>query len=129
MSESGAAKVWVLAFVLAAGGGLGALIGIGCAIGANACPFADDAGTTATAGETIFAAECALCHGPGGGGSSANPRAPSLVAGASAGLSLAQLVATIERGSAGLMPRYEDKLTTEQIQAVARYVIELREGT
>jgi len=122
----GSAKVWILAWLAASGIALGGLIGIGCAIGANACPFGDEAPQAMT-GEEIWLANCALCHGLDGGGSEQNPGAPSLVSGPSAGIAVAELISTIERGSVGLMPRFEGKLSDEQIRIVAEYVVELRE--
>jgi cytochrome c oxidase cbb3-type subunit 3 len=125
--ETGGAKVWILAFVAAAGAGFAGLVGIGCAIGANACPFTDQKPVTTTDGRALWTANCALCHGEDGTGTSRNARAPSLVSGPVAAYSQAMLQAKIERGSPGLMPRFEGKLSTAQIEAVARYVIALRE--
>lgn len=129
MRDVGSVKVWVLSFVAAMGVGLGALIGIGCAVGANTCPFSGDEPFTSTDGEEIWLANCALCHGVDGAGSDRNPNAPSLVSGPSAELGLEELIAQIEDGSPGLMPRYEGQLTDEQIRAVAEYVLSLREGS
>ena len=128
MPDTGSVKVWVLATVVAMGVGLGGLIGIGCAVGANACPFVDEP-FTSTDGEEIWLANCALCHGIDAAGSPQNARAPSLVDGPSAGLTRAELVARIQDGSVGLMPRFEGKLTDEQIRAVAEYVLSLREDS
>lgn len=123
----GSAKVWVLAFVAVAGVGLGGLIGIGCAIGANACPFTDRPAFTTTEGSEIFAARCALCHGPAAGGTE---NAPSLVAGEPGGYTIELLREKIGRGRplAG-MPAFRRELTPAQIEAVARYLIGLRERT
>ena len=129
MDERGGAKAWVLAFLVAAPLAFGGLLAIGCALGANACPFTSDEPFTSTDGGEIWTANCALCHGVDGDGSEANPKAPSLVSGDSATLPLEQLIGEIEDGSPGLMPRFEGKLTDEQIRAVADYVIALREGT
>lgn len=128
MDERGSAKAWIVAFVIAMPLSLGGLIGIGCALGANACPFGSDAPEPRT-GEEIWLANCALCHGIEGAGTAANPNAPSLVDGASASLAMDALVAAIEDGTVGLMPRFEGKLTDDQIDAVARYVIALRGDT
>ncbi|HEX9774881.1 MAG TPA: cytochrome c [Actinomycetota bacterium] len=129
MAETGAIRMWLLALIPALALGFGALVGIGCALGANACPFGADEPFTSTVGSEIWTAQCALCHGVDASGSDRNPRAPSLVTGAAASRSLEELIAEIESGSPGLMPRFEGKLTDEQIASVARYVIELREGT
>lgn len=121
MRDSGSARAWVLAFILGPVVGLGGLLGIGCAIGANACPFGDQAGTPASAtGEEIFVINCATCHGIGGTGG----RAPALVA---TSLTMEELVRKIGRGSPGLMPRYKGKLSAEQIERVAAYVASLKE--
>jgi mono/diheme cytochrome c family protein len=126
MRDAGSIKAWVLAFVLASGLGFGALIGIGCAIGANACPFGETAKETSTDGREIFLRNCAVCHGPQGEGD----RGPSLVSGRAAGYTLAELEAKISRGRpfAG-MPRYKGELTEQQIRAVAEAVVALREAS
>lgn len=112
-------------FLLAAAVGLGALIGIGALIGANRAPFAEQPPFTTTNGATIWQAKCALCHGMEGRGG----RGPSLVSGAPAGYTLAELRAKIGRGKplAG-MPSFRRELTAAQIEAVARHVIALREA-
>ncbi|HEX9714039.1 MAG TPA: cytochrome c [Actinomycetota bacterium] len=125
MSERGSAKVWIIAFVGVAAAGLGGLIGIGCAIGANACPFGDDGGITSTAGSDIYVeAACIGCHGGLGEGTG---RGPSLIGGSVTERTFASLVDVIGRGSPP-MPRYKGFLTPEQIQAVARYVQKLQEA-
>ena len=123
MSERGSVKAWILAFVLMAGLGLGAFIGIGCLVDANTCPGSSPPKQTSTDGETLFLANCAACHGIDGSGS----RGPSLISGPGGELSLEELMARISNGKrlAG-MPKFEGVLTEEQIQAVAGYVIELR---
>jgi mono/diheme cytochrome c family protein len=125
MGEVGRARMWVLAFVVAFPAGLGILVGVGCAINANACPFSDPA-PEPTTGEAIWLANCAVCHGVDGAGSSASRRAPSLVSGASASLDLETLIDRIGRGSLGLMPRFRTSLSDDQIQTVAEYVLTLR---
>lgn len=126
MNQRGSVKMWILAWLAASGLALGGLIGIGCAISANACPFGDDA-IESTTGEGIWVeAACIACHGADGGGSDANPKAPSLITPPSSELTLAELISQINDGSVGLMPRFEGKLTEQQIDAVARYVLELR---
>src|SRR5438876_9384843 len=120
--EAGGIKAWLLAFVVAAGVGFGGLIGIGCAVGANVCPFSKGAPFTSTDGATIFAHSCAGCHGPSGEGG----RGPSLVAGAGGALTYDQLVSKIAKGRPFYgMPAFEfgsRKLTRAQIESVARYV-------
>lgn len=123
MSELGSAKVWVLAFLLTAGVGLGTLIGIGCAIGANTCPFRESAGPRTLDGRALWFANCAACHGVKGAGG----QGPSLVTGAAARLPVDQLRARIARGKplAG-MPSFKRGLTERQIAAVADFVVALR---
>ena len=125
MNERGSVKAWVLAFVLMAGLGLGAFVGIGCLVGANTCPGSSKPKQTSTDGETLFLANCAACHGIDGSGS----RGPSLVSGPGGELSIEELKARINNGKrlAG-MPKFEGVLTEQQIGAVAEYVVELRTG-
>lgn len=127
MDERGGAKAWILAGVIALPTAFGALVGIGCALGANACPFSSSTAFTSTDGREIWLARCAACHGIDGAGSAANPEAPSLVEGESATLTLDELSARITRGRpfAG-MPRFKGVLTQAQIDAVAIYVDGLR---
>lgn len=125
MSEAGGARAWVLAFVAAAGVGLGTLVGVGCAIGANTCPFGDAPARPTTDGRALWVANCAVCHGLDGRGG----RGPSLVSGAAARLAVAELRAKIARGKpfAG-MPAFKRGLTERQIAAVADFVVALRSG-
>lgn len=117
--------VWVLAFLVVSGIGFGALIWIGCAIGANACPFGESRSETSTDGAVIFGNNCAVCHGVDANGTDAGP---TLIAGSAAELDLDELEYKIGRGRpfAG-MPRFKTELTSEQINAVARYLLGLRE--
>ena len=126
VDERGSVKGWLLAFLVALPLSFGTLLGVGCALGANACPFGDAEPFTSTNGEEIWLANCQVCHGVDAAGSAQNPRARSLVAGPSAELTLEAMIGEIEDGSPGLMPRFEGKLTDEQIQSVARYVFALR---
>ena len=116
--------VWVLAFILASLTGFGALIGIGCAIGANSCLFGEKRQEPSTDGATIFARNCALCHGIDAAGTTA---APTLIAGNAVLLTLADLEYKISHGRpfAG-MPRFKTELSEEQIAAVAGYLVQLR---
>jgi len=121
--ERGAAKVWILAFVVFAAGGLGALIGIGCLISANACPWREEPKQTSRDGATLFAANCAACHGRNGEGRNG----PTLIDGPIASATLEELVNKISRGKplAG-MPRFSRTLEVDQIRAVAEYVTTVR---
>ena len=123
----GSAKVWVLAFLAAAGLGLGGLIGIGCAIGANLCPWADVGRLATTDGEQLFGRLCIDCHGVGGAGTA---RGPSIVTGEPAAYSFATVRAKILDGRPfGGMPAFkrDPRVDESQVDAIARYVIELRE--
>jgi mono/diheme cytochrome c family protein len=119
--ESGSIRVWVLAFVVAAGVGFGALLGIGCALGANACPFTSAKSSSATDGRSLFLANCAACHGINAAGTK---QAPSLVRGEVAGFTQAQLIAKIEKGRPFYgMPAFKFHLSQDKIDAIARYLI------
>ena len=125
--EEGAARAWVLAFILMAGVGIGTLVGVGCLVGANVCPGKSRPKITATEGREIYVrANCAGCHGLQGQGN----EGPSLVSGSLASLSVEELSARIANGKrlAG-MPKFEDQLTPAQIRAVAQYVVTLRGGS
>ncbi|MGH2830684.1 MAG: c-type cytochrome [Actinomycetota bacterium] len=122
-SQRGAARTWLMTFVVLAGGGLATLVGVGCLVSANACPFRDSPKQTSTDGRILFAANCAACHGRNGEGGNG----PSLVRGSPAALSAAGLESRIGRGRplAG-MPRFSRILSAIQIRAVAGFVQSLR---
>ena len=123
---TGSVKMWLLAFVVAAGVGFGTLVGVGCVVNANVCPFGDNQKISATEGREIWIqASCFACHGAEGQGG----RGPSLVTGRPATYTLDELRSKIARGKplAG-MPMFKRELTPAQIEAVARYVIQLREA-
>jgi ubiquinol-cytochrome c reductase cytochrome c subunit len=124
VSDAGALRTWVIAFVALAGALLGAFVGVGCALKANACPFRSSPRQTSTDGATLFLANCAACHGRDAAGMR---DAPSLVSGDLAALDPASLAAKIARGKplAG-MPAFRRSLTPEQIDAVARYLVSVR---
>lgn len=126
MSETGAVRTWILAYVLVAGAGLGGLIGIGCAMKANFCPWRKPPVQTSVDGKLLYANNCAVCHGADLRGRTG----PSLVAGTAAGYSPEDLANKISRGKplAG-MPRFERSLTAQQINAVAEYIVSQRGGT
>jgi cbb3-type cytochrome c oxidase subunit III len=123
--EAGAAKAWILAFVIMAGVGIGTLVGVGCLVGANTCPGGKPrAKQTSTDGMVLFETNCAACHGRDGKGLRG---APSLVSGTLGGLSAEELAPKISKGKPlGGMPRFRNELTDEQIKAVAEYVVRLR---
>ncbi|MGH2726866.1 MAG: c-type cytochrome [Actinomycetota bacterium] len=127
MSERGAARAWIIAYVVMAGVGLATLILVGRLVGANKLPGETQARQTATDGKTLFEANCAVCHGVDARG---QRNAPSLVSGPLAALSIDELVAKISNGRrlAG-MPKFEGVLTPAQIRAVAEYILSLREAS
>jgi mono/diheme cytochrome c family protein len=126
VAEAGAAKAWILAFIVMAGLGIGGLIGVGCLVGANTCPGNSRPKQTSTDGKTLYLANCAACHGIDGRGT----RGPSLISGSLGTLSEDELVKKVGKGKplAG-MPRFRKDLTQEQIRAVAGYVVSLRGGS
>ena len=132
MSEIGSIKIWVLVFIALFAVGTVALVGIGCAVGANQCPFVKHKALTTTDGMTLYQSTCIGCHGASGQGGRAD--APPLRSGEAATLTLAQLEAKIANGKPFFMPAYSKKkpggtFTDAQIEAVARYVITLRKAS
>jgi mono/diheme cytochrome c family protein len=127
LNQAGAVRTWVIAYILVAGAGLGSLVGIGCAVKANFCPWRKPPVQTSTDGKLLFANNCAVCHGADLRG---RKNAPSLVTGPAAGYSIDELVNKISRGKplAG-MPRFRKDLTQQQIRAVAEYIVAQRGGT
>ena len=124
MKQTGSIRLWVLAFVVTAGVGFGALVVIGCAMGANTCPFTKQAPITETDGRALFASQCIACHGARGEGTR---NAPPLASGALASLSLEELRGKISHGRPlAAMPMFKRILNPQQIDAVARYVMTLR---
>ena len=129
MSDAGSIKVWVLVFVALFGVGTVALVGIGCAVGANQCPFVKHKALTTTDGMTLYQSTCIGCHGARGEGGTAD--APPLRSGEAATMTLPQIEAKIANGKPFFMPAYSKKkkhgtFSDAQIQAVAEYVISLR---
>ena len=121
--------MWVLVFVVLFGVGTVALVGIGCAVGANQCPFVKHKPLTTTDGRTLYQTTCIGCHGASGEGGRAD--APPLRSGDAATLTLAQIESKIANGKPFFMPAYSKKkpggtFTDAQIHAVAEYVITLR---
>ena len=123
MNERGAVKNWIVAYVLIAGVGLGAFIGIGRLVGANKFPGEAQPKQTSTDGRRLYLANCAACHGVDATGA----RAPSLVSGPLGDLPVEELIARITNGRRlGGMPKFEGVLTEQQIRIVAEYVVSLR---
>ncbi len=71
----------------------------------------------ATVGEDLYRANCAICHGVNGGGAEGPPiidrsRTPSEIE-------------SIVRSGRGQMPSFAEKLSDEQIAAIAQYASDL----
>lgn len=131
--------------------GLLCVAAVGIAIGLGACGGSDDegpaetsgAGTTSTsptsagdtgtttqatagdvtAGEGVFAANCAGCHGPEGTGGNGGPDLTRI---AKAG-DVEQVIAQVTNGGGG-MPPFGDQLDPTQIRDVAAYVTQVVHG-
>jgi len=127
-TESGAARAWVIAFLVMTGVGIGALVGVGCIVGANTCPGNHRPKQTSTDGMTLFVANCSFCHGRNGGGTR---NGPTLLAGDALTLKLKDIEYRIQHGKPlghiGSMPAFGD-LTPQQREAIAKYVISLQEA-
>ena len=129
MNDIGSIKVWVLIFVVLFAVGTVALVGIGCAVGANQCPFTKHKPVTTTDGMALYQSTCIGCHGAKGEGGTAD--APPLRSGAATTLTLAQIESKIANGKPFFMPAYSKKKpggawNDAQIRAVAEYVLSLR---
>ncbi len=79
------------------------------------------AAASTQSGAAIFAANCAVCHGAGGGGGTA----PSLK-GESSRKNLAQTMAWIENPAPPMPKLYPSPLDKSQVEAVAAYVQKLK---
>ena len=91
------------------------------AIMCSVCLAADEGGDT-------FKAKCAMCHGPDGQGKTAMGKTLGLRDLGSAevqGQSDADLTNTITNGK-GKMPKYDGKLTKDQISDVVKYIRTLK---
>jgi mono/diheme cytochrome c family protein len=128
MSEAGAVKTWILAFVVLVVVGFGTLVGVGCVVGANQCLFTKHKPQTSTDGQTLYAANCIACHGIRGEGGQGD--APPLRSGDATTLSVAEIEKKIANGKPFFMPAYSTRkhgpLNDAQIAALAQYVITLR---
>lgn len=74
---------------------------------------------SAPPGESVFANECAGCHGAGGEGALEGPSLLSVLDNQAAVTGVAEIV----REGYGEMDSFDTKLTEDQIQAVADYVV------
>jgi mono/diheme cytochrome c family protein len=126
--DEGRVLTWVLAWLGLTVAGLGIFVGVSCGTHAG-CPFSKPAPLTSTDGRTIFLSTCASCHGIDAHGG----RGPDLLAAPVATYDLQTLMGKINNGKplAG-MPAFGkpslggQRLSQEQIRAVAEYVISLR---
>ena len=79
-------------------------------------------------GKTVYESKCATCHGKEGKSETKAgqmTQSPDLTLKSwKSGTSLAEVEKLIREG-AGKMPKYQDKLSEEEIRAVTRYVREL----
>jgi cytochrome c oxidase cbb3-type subunit 3 len=90
--------------------------------GSPAPAAAVDPQQTRAEAEELYAANCAACHGGAGEGGIG----PALKAGQyKFGRELAVVQASISQGRPGGMPAFGNQLTAEQVEALARYIIDL----
>lgn len=91
------------------------------ALGVVACGSSDVAtpdDPVLAEGQRVYEASCASCHGQGGGGG----MAPKLSGVVEARYTMDEHIDIITGGRPGTnMPAFEDRLSTEEIEAVARY--------
>jgi len=123
-------KRWIIAFLIAAPLGLGALFGVGCLTGANFCGGSSPSAGI-TAGDRLYAINCARCHGiSGDGGRAGDLIVPPLRSGEAARMTFEQLVSKISKGRPFKgMPAFAlgpGHLTKQQIESLANYLISLR---
>jgi mono/diheme cytochrome c family protein len=69
-------------------------------------------------GQNVYRANCASCHGNKGGGGQ-GPKLAGVVEARYPNID--DHIAIITNGKGGGMPKFADRLTPEQIEAVARY--------
>lgn len=117
-------RALVLAFVALCALGLGTLIGVGCAIGANECPFGSRTRLTTLDPAVLYAADCAACHGRLGEGTRAGK---PLASGDALKLSIEQMRKLIADGKPlSNMPSFKRLLSREQVEVLADYVMVLQ---
>jgi mono/diheme cytochrome c family protein len=98
------------------------LVTVGFALVAVACgggggDIATPTDPVLAEGQNVYRANCASCHGTKGGGG----QGPKLAGVVEAKWTLEQHMAIIAGGRGAGMPKFESRLTPEQIEAVARY--------
>lgn len=99
------------------------LVAVGLAVTLAACGGGDDGIATPTdpvlaEGQKIYRSNCASCHGTKGGGGQ-GPKLAGVVEAKYPNID--DHVAVVAHGRGGGMPAYQDRLTADQIEAVARY--------
>ncbi len=99
------------------------LVTVAMAFTGAACGGGDDGIATPTdpvlaQGQQVYRSYCASCHGSKGGGAS-GPKLAGVVEVEFP--DIADHIAIIADGKGGGMPAFKDRLTAEQIEAVARY--------
>ncbi len=91
-------------------------------------PLQDHDAAQASAGAAVFADNCASCHGEAGKGDRTQG-APNLTDAIWLyGGSAATLTETVSKARFGVMPAWSDKLSEDEIRAVATYVHSLGGG-
>ena len=117
------AELALFALLVAAWGGIA-----GCRRGGDRLPEDDGKGRALTAGRTVFERKCASCHGLTGDGKTVTasrfPYANLLDGKWRGDGSVASIEQQIRRGR-DPMPKFEGKLTDEEIRETALYVREL----
>jgi high-affinity iron transporter len=83
-------------------------------------------------GEAIYGQQCAMCHGPAGGGDGAmaaamDPKPTNLADSAFQKARTDEQLATAIGDGKGLMPGYKAQLSADQIQALVSYIRKLGE--
>ena len=100
-----------------------ALVAAG-AVGVGACSSSDEPAAPSdpvlAEGQTVYNQNCASCHGRSGNGG-LGPKLSNRVADAYPNID--DQIAVIDNGR-GSMPKFEGRLTPEQVEAVARYTRE-----
>ena len=97
----------------------GATLAVGCA--ASSTPAAPSDDPVLVEGQKIYSANCASCHGATGQGGYGKKLAGVV---ATKYPNIDDQIALITNGK-GAMPSFSQKLTPEQVQAVARYTREV----
>lgn len=111
----GAVRVLVAGLVIV----FGSALAVACASSSTPAAPTDD--PVLVEGQKVYAANCASCHGSNGSGGYGKKLAGVVT---TKYPDIADQVAVITNGK-GAMPSFAQKLTPEQVQAVARYTREV----